>query len=50
MELGKVIGFSDAMIFAMALPNGIGMFILARGVKRDLKEYWAREGKTSAAQ
>jgi len=50
MELGKVIGFSDAMIFAMALPNGIGMFILARGVKRDLKEYWVRAGKTSAAQ
>lgn len=46
MELGKVIGFSDAMIFAMALPNGIGMFLLAGGVKRDLKRYWAKKKGT----
>jgi AGCS family alanine or glycine:cation symporter len=48
MELGKVIGFSDAMIFAMALPNGIGMFLLAGGVKRDLKDYWIRVKGVSA--
>jgi len=42
MELVKVIGFSDAMIFAMAFPNAIGMFFLAPGLKRDLTDYWRR--------
>jgi len=42
MELVKVIGFSDAMIFAMAFPNAIGMFFLAPGLKRDLIDYWRR--------
>ncbi len=42
MTLGKVIDFSDAMIFAMSLPNVIGLYILAPTVKRELKSYLAR--------
>lgn len=38
-ELNNVIGFTDAMIFAMALPNVIGLYILAPGLKKDLIEY-----------
>ncbi len=41
MKLQEVINFSDAMIFAMALPNALGMYILARGLKADLRSYWA---------
>ena len=50
MELSSVIQFSDAMIFAMALPNIIGMYLLAGGLKRDLRTYWARieSGQTAA--
>lgn len=42
MELREVIRFSDAMIFAMALPNAFGMYLLAGGLKRDLRSYWTR--------
>jgi AGCS family alanine or glycine:cation symporter len=42
MALDKVIAFSDAMIFAMAFPNVIGMYLLAGGIKRDLAVYMRR--------
>ena len=35
-SLGPIIGFSDAMIFAMSIPNIIGLYLLARVVKREL--------------
>ena len=38
-SLGSVIGFSDAMIFAMMVPNMIGLVILAPKVKDELKKY-----------
>jgi AGCS family alanine or glycine:cation symporter len=40
-SLDAVIGFSDAMIFAMAVPNLIGLFILLPVVKEELKRYQA---------
>lgn len=42
MNLGPVIDFSDAMIFAMALVNIIGLYILVPEVKRDLADYLER--------
>ena len=39
ISLGSVIGFSDAMIFAMLVPNMIGLFVLAPVVKKELKTY-----------
>lgn len=39
LNMQKVFGFSDAMIFAMAFPNVIGLYILAPEVKNDLQEY-----------
>ncbi len=39
MNMNSVIGFSDAMIFAMAIPNIIGLYFLAPEVKKDLEEY-----------
>ncbi len=41
MQLGAVIGFSDAMIFAMAFPNLLGCYFLLPVVKRELDRYWA---------
>jgi AGCS family alanine or glycine:cation symporter len=41
MQLGSVIDISDAMIFAMAFPNVLGIYFLMPTVKRELDEYWA---------
>jgi AGCS family alanine or glycine:cation symporter len=41
MQLGSVIDFSDAMIFAMAFPNVIGIYFLLPVVKKELNDYWA---------
>lgn len=41
MQLGAVIDFSDAMIFAMAFPNLLGCYFLLPVVKRELNAYWA---------
>lgn len=38
-SLGSVIGFSDAMIFAMMVPNMVGIVILAPKVKKELSKY-----------
>lgn len=40
MTLGSVIDFADAMIFAMALINIAGLYLLAPVVKRELAIYW----------
>jgi AGCS family alanine or glycine:cation symporter len=40
MQLGSVIDFSDAMIFAMAFPNLLGCYFLLPVVKKELNEYW----------
>ncbi|MEM8834021.1 MAG: alanine/glycine:cation symporter family protein [Pseudomonadota bacterium] len=37
--LDNIILFSDAMIFAMAIPNVIGLYLLAPELKKDLKKY-----------
>ena len=39
MNLGAVIDFSDAAIFAMALPNIIGLYLLMPVVKREMQSY-----------
>ena len=42
MNLTSVVGFSDAMIFAMAFPNVIGLYILMPQVKRELNSFMKR--------
>lgn len=39
IDLGSVIDFADAMNFAMAVPNIIGVVILASVVRKELKRY-----------
>lgn len=38
-SLGAVVGFSDAMIFAMAIPNLIGLYFLMPLVRKELALY-----------
>jgi AGCS family alanine or glycine:cation symporter len=42
MSLGPVIGFSDAMIFMMSIANVIGLYILARTLKNEIKRHRAK--------
>ena len=42
IPLTSVLEFSDAMLFAMAIPNILGVYLLAPIVKRELKSYFAR--------
>jgi AGCS family alanine or glycine:cation symporter len=44
MELDAIIGFSDAMIFSMALFNIAGLYLLAPVVRRELRSYERRLG------
>jgi AGCS family alanine or glycine:cation symporter len=39
ISLGAVIDFSDAMIFAMVVPNIIGVIMLSPVIKKELKKY-----------
>jgi AGCS family alanine or glycine:cation symporter len=38
-SLDSVIGFSDAMVFAMMVPNMVGLMLLAPKVKQELVRY-----------
>jgi AGCS family alanine or glycine:cation symporter len=40
MNLGPVIDFSDSMIFAMAIPNIIGLYFLMSVVRGEINQYW----------
>jgi len=42
LPLASVFYFSDAMIFAMAIPNVLGLYILAPDIRRDLNDYLSR--------
>ena len=41
-KMDSVLAFSDAMIFAMMVPNMIGLFLLAPVVKEELSKYLAK--------
>ncbi|TPE44722.1 alanine/glycine:cation symporter family protein [Pontibacter mangrovi] len=41
MQLGSVVAFSDAMLFAMSIPNMIGLYLLSPIVKREMQDFLA---------
>ncbi len=49
-SLDHVIGFSDAMIFAMLVPNMVGLFILLPVVRRELNRFLMAIKKIDNAQ
>ena len=44
-QLDAVLDFTDAMVFAMALANVTGMYLLAPVVKKELDDYWSRRSQ-----
>ncbi|MEO8010221.1 MAG: alanine/glycine:cation symporter family protein, partial [Dokdonella sp.] len=42
MNLDSLVGIADALLFIMAIPNLIGVYLLMPVVKRELKSYLAR--------
>lgn len=42
VQLSAILDFADALIFVMAIPNLIGLYILGPEIKRDLAEYWKK--------
>lgn len=42
LNLKSIVNFSDSMMFAMALPNILAMYILAPAVNKELNSYWSR--------
>lgn len=42
MSLGPVIGFSDAMIFMMSIANVIGLYILAKTLRNEIRGHRSR--------
>ena len=49
ISLGAVIDFSDAMIFAMVVPNIIGVLLLTPVVNKELKRYMNAINKKDVA-
>lgn len=42
LDFSQLVDFSDAIYFLMAVPNVIGMYLLAPVVKREMKSYFDR--------
>lgn len=42
IQLTAVLDFSDAMVFLIAIPNILGLYLFAPEVKRDIEDYMAR--------
>lgn len=49
-SLDNVIGFADAMFLSMAIPNIIGLYLLAPELKRDVKDYLTLMGLEKPAK
>ena len=41
-QLNAVLDFSDAMVFAMALANITGLYLLSPTIANDLEQYWSK--------
>ncbi|OKL39139.1 alanine/glycine:cation symporter family protein [Pontibacter flavimaris] len=41
MQLASVVAFSDAMLFAMSIPNMVGLYMMAPTVKREMQDFLA---------
>ena len=42
VKLSAILDFADALIFVMAIPNLLGLYIMAPEIKEDLRVYWAK--------
>lgn len=46
VKLDAILDFADALIFVMAIPNLIGLYIMAPEIKRDLNTYLSQASAT----
>jgi alanine or glycine:cation symporter, AGCS family len=42
MQLGSIVDLADGLLFIMAIPNLIGVYLLMPQVRRAVDDYWAR--------
>lgn len=42
MQLGSIVDLADGLLFIMAIPNLIGVYLLMPVVRRELDRYWSR--------
>jgi AGCS family alanine or glycine:cation symporter len=49
VQLEAILGIADALIFIMAIPNLVGLYILAPEIKRDLQIYFEEIGAAKAS-
>lgn len=45
IQLGALVDLSDALVFVVAIPNLIGLYLLAPRIRRELSAYQARIGR-----
>ena len=50
VQLGSLVDLSDALVFVVAIPNLIGLYILAPVVRRELEDYESRRGEIEASK
>ena len=50
VTLRAILDLADALIYVMALPNMLGLVIMAPEIKADLQDYWRQHLKISARQ
>lgn len=48
MDLGAIVDLADGLLFVMAIPNLIGVYLLMPVVKRELDAYWRGQRGPSA--
>ncbi|MFP6815231.1 MAG: alanine/glycine:cation symporter family protein, partial [Pseudomonadales bacterium] len=49
VQLGALVDLSDALVFVVAIPNLIGLYILAPVVRQELREYQPRSRETQSS-
>jgi AGCS family alanine or glycine:cation symporter len=42
MNLSAIVDIADALLFIMAIPNLIGLYLLMPVVRREVNAYWAK--------
>jgi AGCS family alanine or glycine:cation symporter len=42
VSLGPIIVFTDSVFFLPAICNGIGLYLLAKVIRGDFRDYWQK--------
>lgn len=50
VQLGALVDLSDALVFVVAIPNLIGLYVLAPIVRQELKDYQSRRQEIETSE